>query len=229
MVNWMTHNVYFHFPSISKSFLLFLCILSVCSPGGNCTQEKTLVPIILNSQKIKQELGDLLGFKNLQEENYFEAWFRLCKKNELGQLKKRQQVYLSEKEGKAISAIRNTVVNDAEKFGLVPILELTSDKESTMDQQIADCNKVYDIATYNRRQVVSRPRSKTLTNLPTFRFDCSRQKRMKQWNQLPMSTILWTNSKNGPKFWETLYSLRTVMYNNLFCSCFLSCKLNIDP
>ena len=49
--------------------------------------------------------------------------------------------------------IRNTVIHDAENLGLVPILEFTSDKESTMDQELANCNKVYDIATYNRRQV----------------------------------------------------------------------------
>ena len=73
--------------------------------------------------------------------------FQLFKKNELGQLEKRQQVYLGEKEGEAISAIRNTVIHDAENLGLVPILELTSDKESTMDQELANCNKVYDIAT----------------------------------------------------------------------------------
>ena len=71
----------------------------------------------------------------------------------MGQLEKRQQVYLGEKEGEAITAIRNTVIHDAENLGLVPILELTSDKESTMDQELANCNKVYDIATYNRRQV----------------------------------------------------------------------------
>ena len=77
----------------------------------------------------------------------FEPCFQLFKKNELGQLEKRQQVYLGEKEGDAISAIRNTVIQDAENLGLVPILELTSDKESTMDQDLANCNKVYDIAT----------------------------------------------------------------------------------
>ena len=84
---------------------------------------------------------------------YFEPCFQLFKKYELGQLEKRQQVYLGEKEGEAISAIRNTVIHDAENLGLVPILELTSDKESTMDQELANCNKVYDKATYNRRQV----------------------------------------------------------------------------
>ena len=64
------------------------------------------------------------------------------------QFEKRQQVYL----GEAISAIRNTVIHDAVNLGLIPILELTSDKESTIDQELANCNKVYDIAIYNRRQ-----------------------------------------------------------------------------
>ena len=84
---------------------------------------------------------------------HFESSFQLFKKNEFGQLEKRQQVYLGEKEGQAISAMKNTVNHDAENLGIVPILELTSDKESTMDQELANCNKVYDIATYNRRHV----------------------------------------------------------------------------
>ena len=32
-------------------------------------------------------------------------------------------------------------------------MELTSDKESTMDQELANCNKKYDIAIYKKRQV----------------------------------------------------------------------------
>ena len=84
---------------------------------------------------------------------YFEPCFQLLKINDLGQFEKSQQVYLGEKDGEAISAIRNTVNHDAENLGLVPILELTSDEESTMDQELANCNKVYDKATYNRRQV----------------------------------------------------------------------------
>ena len=72
----------------------------------------------------------------------------------MGQLEKRQQVYLGEKEGEAISAIRNTVIHDAESLRLDPILELTIDKESTMDQELlANCNKVYDIVTYKKRNV----------------------------------------------------------------------------
>ena len=108
----------------------------------------------MNSQKIKQELGDLLGPKNPTKGKFIlNPAFNYSKKNELGQLEKRQQVYLGEKEGETISVIRNTVSHDAENLGLVPILELTSDEESTMDQELANCNKVYDIATYNRRQV----------------------------------------------------------------------------
>ena len=71
----------------------------------------------------------------------------------MGKLEKRQQDYLGEKEEEAISAVRNTVIHDAENLGLGHILELTSDKDSTKDQELANCNKVYDIATYNRRQV----------------------------------------------------------------------------
>ena len=105
------------------------------------------------------------------------------------QLEKRQQVYLGEKEGEAVSTIRNTVIDDAENLGLVPILDLTSDKESTMDQELANSNKVYDIATYYRFQVCVTIKKYMLTKLPTFRVDCSPQKRMKQGNKLPMSTI----------------------------------------
>ena len=49
-----------------------------------------------------------------------------------------------------ISANKNTVIHNAENLGLVPKLELTSDKESSMDQELANCNKVYYIATYDR-------------------------------------------------------------------------------
>ena len=51
----------------------------------------------------------------------------------MGQFEKSQQVYLSEKEGEALSTTRNTVIHDAENLGLVPIYEAKSGKESTMD------------------------------------------------------------------------------------------------
>ena len=66
-----------------------------------------------------------------------EPCFQLLKINDLGQFEKSQQVYLSEKEGKAISTIRNTVIHDAKNLGLVPIYEAKSGKKkSTMDQEL---------------------------------------------------------------------------------------------
>ena len=82
-----------------------------------------------------------------------EPCFQLLQINDLGPFEKSQQVYLSEKEGEAISAIRNTVIHDAEFLGLVPIIEAKSGKESTMDQALDICNRVYERATHNMRRV----------------------------------------------------------------------------
>ena len=65
----------------------------------------------------------------------------------MAQFEKSQQVYLSEKEGEAISAIRNIVIDSAGNLGLVPICEAKSGKESIMDQNLDICNRVYEIAT----------------------------------------------------------------------------------
>ena len=86
-------------------------------------------------------------------EIYFEPCFRLSEISNSGQFEKSHKVYLSEKEGKAISAIRNTVIHDDENLGLVPIYEAKSGKESTMDQELDICKTVYKIATYNMRRV----------------------------------------------------------------------------
>ena len=72
-----------------------------------------------------------------------EPCFQLLKINDLGQFEKSQQVYLSEKEGETKSAIRNIVIHDAENLELVPIYEAKSCKESTMDQELDICNRVY--------------------------------------------------------------------------------------
>ena len=71
----------------------------------------------------------------------------------MGQLGKSQQVYLSEKEGEAISAVRNTVTHDAENLEFVPIYETKTGKDSTLDQELDICIRVYEIATYNMRRV----------------------------------------------------------------------------
>ena len=91
--------------------------------------------------------------KPYNRKTYFEPCFQLLKKNESGQIEKTQQVYLGEKEGERMSAIRNTVIHDAENLGLVPVLEPYSDKDSTMEQELANCHAVYDVATYKKRRV----------------------------------------------------------------------------
>ena len=46
------------------------------------------------------------------------------------------------KKKKATSAGKITIIHDAENVGLVPKLELTSDKGATMDQELANCIKL---------------------------------------------------------------------------------------
>ena len=95
----------------------------------------------------------MFGSKNPTRENMLGTVLSTIKINDLGQFEKSQQVYLSEKEGEAISAKRNTVIHDAENLGLVPIYEAKSGRESTMDQELDICNRVREIATYNMRRV----------------------------------------------------------------------------
>ena len=98
--------------------------------------------------KNQTRIGRFVWFqKSDKGKLYFEPCFQLLKINDLGQFEKSQQTVLSEKEGEALSTIRNTVFHDAENFGLVPIYEAKSGKESTMDQELEICNRVYEIAT----------------------------------------------------------------------------------
>ena len=68
-------------------------------------------------------------------------------------LKNPNKSTLVKKKNKEKLAIRNTVIHDDEKLGLVPIYEANSGKESTMDQELDICNRGYEIATYNMRRV----------------------------------------------------------------------------
>ena len=102
--------------------------------------------------KIKRGKADFLGPKNANNgKSYFETCFHLLQK--FGTNQTTQQVYLGEKEGVSISAIRNTVIHDAETVGSVSVLEPYCDKDSTMEQKIANCHAVYDIAAYQKRKL----------------------------------------------------------------------------
>ena len=111
-------------------------------------------PNYIEFSKNQKRIGRFAWFqKPYKGKICLEPCFQLLKINDLGQFEKSQQVYFSEKEGKVISAIRNTVHHDAEIFGLVPIYEAKSSRESTIDQELDICNRVNETATYNMRRV----------------------------------------------------------------------------
>ena len=118
----------------------------------------------MSFQKIKKELGEFQ--KSYKGKICLEPCFQILKINDFGQFEKSQQVYLSEIEGEAISAIRNTVIHNAENLGLVPIYEAKSGRDSTMDQELDICNRVYEIATYNMRRVCVRIKKYNVSNPP---------------------------------------------------------------
>ena len=113
-----------------------------------------------------------------------------------------------------------TIIHDAENFGLVPIYEAKSGKVSTMDQELDICNRVYEIATYNMRRVCVTIKKYIVNKPPYFQNWLFTAKVNEQWNKLPMSTILWTKSKNCPKFWETLCLLISLSLSNALWWCF---------
>ena len=115
---------------------------------------KDILPNYIEFAKNQKRIGRFSwSQKPYNGKIYFEPCFQLLQKNESGQIEKTQQVYLGEKEGERISAIRNTVIHDAENLGLVPVLEPYSDKDSTMEQELANCHAVYDVTTYTKRRV----------------------------------------------------------------------------
>ena len=101
----------------------------------------------------------------------------------MGHFEKFQQVYLGEKKGEALSTIRNTVIQDAENLGLVPIYEAKSGKESTMDQELEICNRVYEITIYNMRRGCVTIKKYSVNNPPYIQirlFTAKENEAMKQ-------------------------------------------------
>ena len=67
--------------------------------------------------KDQTRIGRYVWFqKSYNGKFYFDPCFQLLKINDMGQFESSQQVYLSKKEGEALSAIRNTVIHDAENL-----------------------------------------------------------------------------------------------------------------
>ena len=128
--------------------------------------EKIIFPNYIELAKNHEELGEFLGPKNpLTKKNLLWTLLPIAEENESVQIEKTHQVYLGEK-GERISAIRNTVIHDAENLGLVPLLEPNSDKDSTMQQELANCHAVYDISTYKKRRVCVTIKKYTVSKPP---------------------------------------------------------------
>ena len=70
-------------------------------------------PNYIEFSKNQKKVGRFVWFqKSYKGKIYLEPCFQLLKINDLEQFEKCQQVYLSEKEGEAISAIQNSVIHE---------------------------------------------------------------------------------------------------------------------
>ena len=114
---------------------------------------KDILPNYIEFAKNKKEMGDFLGPKNLQRKNLLWTLLPIAKENWVGTNWKNAARLSWRKKEERISAIRNTDIHDAENLGLVPVLEPCSDKDSTMEQELANSHAVYDVAIYKMRRV----------------------------------------------------------------------------
>ena len=162
--------------------------------------------------------------KILQEEILFKPCFQLFKRSELGQLEKNSKSVLVKKKEKQTRQLKTVL------FAMLKTLEsflYWTHFYSTMDQQLAKCNKAYVTAIYNKRQVCVTIKKHNVNKPPYIPIRLFTAKGNEAKKQVAMSIILWLKSNNCCKIWETSYLLRTVVYNELCYLCFLSCNLNI--
>ena len=119
------------------------------------TQEKTLAPITLNFQKKnKQEVRELHGPKNpTKGKKFLNSASNYSKKLSWGNSKKISKIILVEKKKKQSLQLEILLVRMLKTWISFPALEIISEKESTMDQELVNCNKKYDIANYKISQV----------------------------------------------------------------------------
>ena len=145
---------------------------------------KDTSPNYIEFSKNQTRIGRFVWFQKSYKGKFnYEPCFQLLKINDLGQFEKSQQIYLSEKEVEALSTIRNTVIHDADNLGDVPIYETKSGKESTMDQELEICNRVYEIATYNMRRMCVTIKKYSVNKPPYIqirRFTAKEDEAMKQ-------------------------------------------------
>ena len=157
---WASHPT-FRFDSTFPTFYIFsniiiLKYLLVISERWvsnlKSIHEKNIFPNYIELAKNHEELGDFLGPKNPLTKKFTLNLASNCWRKWIGTNRENPPSLSWRKRRKDISN-RNTVIHDAENLGLVPLLEPNSDKDSTMEQELANCHAVYDIATYKKRRV----------------------------------------------------------------------------
>ena len=84
-----------------------------------------------------------------------------------------------------------------------------------MDQELANSNKVYDIATYYRFQVCVTIKKYNVNKTPDIQSRLFTTKENEARKQVAYVNYKLNNFKERSQFWETLCLLRTVIYNKL--------------
>ena len=93
---------------------------------------------------------------------------------------------------------------DAENLGFVPIHETKSGKESTMDEELDICNRVYEIATHNMRRVRVTIYKYNVNKPSYIQIRIFAAKENEGQKQVAYVNYTWNESKKYPKFWMNL-------------------------
>ena len=109
-------------------------------------------------EKSKKKEREISLISSILPEIFFDLCFPLFKKVNQDN-PKTDSIFISvQKKTKSSLGKQKHCYRDTENFGLIPILEVTSDKESEKHQEFQTCNKLYVTATCERRHFVSQSR-----------------------------------------------------------------------
>ena len=99
------------------------------------------------------------------------------------------------------------------------------DQDITMDQELVKCIKVFDIATYNRRQVFVTIKKYNVNKPPYNKIRLFTAKENEAIKQVAYVNYSLNEFKELSKILETLSLLRLIMNSKLCYLCFLSGNL----
>ena len=146
-----------------------------------CTQGKILVPSILNSQKIKQELGDLLGPKKSTRGKFIlNPAFNYLRKMSWDNLKKDSKFFLFKNKEKQSRQLEILLFTRLKNLDLFLYWNSLLTRSRLWFRSLPTATKCMTWQLTKKEKILSRSRSTMLTNLSTFKFDYSLQKRINQ-------------------------------------------------